>query len=52
MMLNNSQQNKPVDMIRGKKTCEQVFQQAMSKEHIPKRSKEQQQTVSGKSLKV
>ena len=47
MTFRNSQQNKPMDMIRGKRNCEQVFQQAMSKGQIPPRSKEQQQTVKG-----
>ena len=47
-MAKNSQQNSALDMIRGKKACEQVFRTAVSKVRSPARTTEQQQRVIGK----
>ena len=45
-MAKNSQQNLAQDMVRGKKRCEQVFQNAMSKGPY-----EQKQKIVGKPLR-
>ena len=39
-----------LDLVRGKKQCEKVFQHAIARVQIPSRTREQQQRVMGECM--
>ena len=49
MEIENTHRVTALDLVRGKKQCEKVFQHAIAKVQIPSRTREQQLKVESKS---
>ncbi len=47
MEIRNTRQEKAIHLVRGKVNCERVFNHAIARFQIPKRTREQQQRVDG-----
>ena len=52
MELRNTRQEKAIHLVRGKVNCERVFNHAIARFQIPKRTREQQQRVDGECVCV
>ena len=50
MEIENSHRVTALDLVRGKKLCEKVFQHAIAKVQIPSRTREQQQRVESEQI--
>ena len=50
MDIENTHRVTALDLVRGKKKCERVFQHAIAKVQIPSRTREQQLKVESKSV--